>query len=233
MRITILLFVFLFIINNASHAQTAQEVFTKVKDAVVLIESYDYDGTKSSQGSGVILNSKGIMVTNLHNYAGNEKIKIIHNGIEIPGGDIIGLDLKKDILVMKISENSFPEIPIGVTGDLKIGAKCFTVGSPLGFENSVSEGLISGIRQLEEKDNQTFIQFTADIAPGSSGGAVLNDKGELIGISTLGIKGYAGYNFAVTIEDILNTGLGEYDTKDKLNALNIFFKGCCGSNESI
>ncbi len=225
MKTKVLLFIFISLLSISLKAQSASEIFEKVKNAVVLIESYDYDGTKSSQGSGVILNSKGIMVTNLHNYAGNSKIKIFHNSVEIPGGDIIGLDIKKDILVMKIDDNTFPEIPIGSTTDLKIGSKVFTVGSPLGFENSISEGIISGVRQLEEKDLQTFIQFTADIAPGSSGGAVLNEKGELIGISTLGIKGMQGYNFGVIIEDIMNTNLGEFDTKEKLSALNFYFKG--------
>lgn len=78
-------------------------------------------------------------------------------------------------------------IKIGESKNLTIGQRVYAVGSPLGFENTISEGIISGLRSYEES-GKDFIQITASISPGSSGGAVVNDKGELIGISTLTIK---------------------------------------------
>jgi len=120
----------------------------------------------------------------------------------IPYVDIIGVDVDKDLLILKIKGKKFPAVKIGNSKSLNVGQRVYAIGSPMGLENSISEGIISGLRSYDEL-RRSFIQITASISPGSSGGAVVNDKGELIGISTLTFKQGQNLNFAIPIEDIL------------------------------
>lgn len=206
--------------------QKADEVFVTVNDAVVVVEAYDFDGTKSSQGSGVIIKDKNILITNFHIFAGNEKLVIKHNDKEIKFTEIIGMNIEKDVLILKLEESDFPQIKIGSTQNLKTGSKVYAIGSPMGMENTITEGLVGGFRTFDDKKNNIeYIQISASLSPGSSGGAVLNSEGELIGISTMGIKEAQNLNFAIKIEDVLNVDLGEYSDKVKLEAINYFFKG--------
>ncbi|MEO8447308.1 MAG: tetratricopeptide repeat protein [bacterium] len=214
----------IFITMAFSQEFTSEEIFTNAKDAVVVINAYDYDGKKSSQGSGVILKEKGIIVTNFHVFAGNEKLEVTHNGSPVKFTEISGIDVEKDILILKIEDANFPVIPIGKTDEIKVGQKVYAIGSPIGLENTLSDGLVSGLRVLGENKKE-YIQITASLSPGSSGGAVLNSKGELIGISTMGYRDGQNLNFAIGMDDILGVTLGKYSDKTKLEALNFFFKG--------
>lgn len=206
-------------------AQSADEIFSSVNDAIVVIEAYDFDGVKSKLGSGVIIKDKGILVTNFHIFAGNEKLKLRHNDKEVKFTEIIGFSVEKDVLVLKIDEGDFPQIKVGSSADLKVGSKVYAIGSPLGLENTLSEGLVSGFRKFDNKKDMEYIQITAPLSHGSSGGAVLNAAGELIGISSMGMSNGENLNFAIKIEDVMNVDLGEYSDKVKLEAINYFFKG--------
>lgn len=126
----------------------------------------------------------------------------MHGKEIIPYTEIIGIDVIKDILILKIQDNRFREIKIGNSSNMKIGQKVYTIGSPMGFENTISEGIISGLRN-DIKEHQNLIQISASISSGSSGGAVLNDKGELIGITTFTVTEGQNINFAIPIEELL------------------------------
>ncbi|HRI84281.1 MAG TPA: tetratricopeptide repeat protein [Ignavibacteria bacterium] len=208
----------------SSQEITPEEIFSNFKDAVVVIRAIDFDGNESSQGSGVIIKDKGILVTNFHIFAGNDKLVIKQNDIPVAYNEIIGLDIEKDILIIGLETTNFPSIKPANINDIKVGQKVFAIGSPMGLENTMSEGIVSGIRTLED-GKQEFIQFTASLSPGSSGGALLNSNGELIGISTMYLKKGQNLNFAVSIKDIEGITLGEYSDKIKLQALNHFFRG--------
>ncbi|MBK8981774.1 MAG: tetratricopeptide repeat protein [Ignavibacteria bacterium] len=215
-----------FIWGSSVRAQefTPEEIFSNFKDAVVVIKAIDFDGNESSQGSGVIIKDKGILVTNFHIFAGNDKLEIKQNEIPVAFNEIIGLDIEKDILILGLETSNFPSIKTANLNDVKVGQKVFAIGSPMGLENTMSEGIVSGMRTLEE-GKQEYIQFTASLSPGSSGGAVINSNGELIGISTMYIEKGQNLNFAVSIKDIEGITLGEYSDKMKLQALNHFFRG--------
>lgn len=220
----------LFIILTATSpvkvfSQSADEIFSSVNDAIVVVEAYDFDGSKSKQGSGVIIKDKGLLLTNFHIFAGNEKLKLMHNDKEIKYTEIIGFNVEKDVLVLKIEEGDFPQIKVGATTDLKVGSKVFAIGSPLGLENTLSEGLVSGFRKFDNKKDMEYVQISAALSHGSSGGAVLNSAGELIGISSMGMSNGENLNFAIKIEDAMSVDLGEYSDKVKLEAINYFFKG--------
>lgn len=226
--LSILTFLLLFAFTGYRHlpAQelTPEEIFANSQDAVVVIKSIDYDGKENSQGSGVIIKDRGIIVTNFHIFAGNEKLEVRHNDMTLEIDEITGIDIEKDILILKIQDKNYPLLKLGNPDEIKVGQKIYTIGSPMGLENTMSEGIISGLRNLGDND-QNFIQFTASLSPGSSGGAVLNTKGELIGISTMTYKNGQNLNFAISIKDIEGVTLGKYSDKKKLEALNFFFKG--------
>ena len=184
-----------------------------------------------------MLNDKGYVVTNYHVLSGNERLEIMHDNEIIPYVDIIGIDVEKDILILKIDEKIFPAIKIGDIKKLKVGQRVYAIGSPMGYENTISEGIISGLRSYEEL-SKNYIQITASISPGSSGGAVINDKGELIGISTSTIQEGQNLNFAIPIDDVLSVEIGSYSKGNIFKDFELFDKGLIASkngnhNEAI
>jgi len=202
----------------------AEQIYEKVKDAVVVILAYDYSDEPTKQGSGVVLNDKGYVVTNYHVLSGCERIEIVHGEEIIPYVDIIGIDVEKDILILKIDEKKFPSVKIGDIKKLKVGQRVYAIGSPMGFENTISEGIISGLRSYNEL-SKNYIQVTASISHGSSGGAVVNDNGELIGISTLTVSDGQNLNFAIPIDDVLNVEIGSYSSRNAFKDFELFRKG--------
>jgi tetratricopeptide (TPR) repeat protein len=223
-NVFILSFLFLLCENLNSQTLSAEQIYEKVKDAVVVILAYDYADELAAQGSGVILNDKGYVVTNYHVLTGNERLEIMHGEEIIPYVDIIGINVEKDILILKIEEKKFPAVKLGDVKSLKVGQRVYAIGSPMGFENTISEGIISGLRSYEEL-SKNYIQITASISPGSSGGAVVNDKGELIGISTLTAKEGQNLNFAIPIDDIFNLKIESYLNNNAYKDYEYFYNG--------
>ena len=219
----VILFSF-FTANSFSQSLTAEEIYEKVTGAVVVIHAYNSMDELAKQGSGVVINDKGYVVTNYHVLEGCERLEVLHNKEVVPYVDIIGIDVEKDILILKIEENKFPAIKIGNAQKINIGQRVYAIGSPLGFENSISEGIISGLRGYE-KSGRNFIQITASISSGSSGGAVVNDKGELIGISTLTASEGQNLNFAIPIDDALAVKIGSYSKNESYKDFELFSKG--------
>lgn len=205
---------------------TADQVYKKTTNAIVTIYTFDRNENPISQGSGVVLNQKGWVVTNYHVYNGADKIIVKHGNKIVPYSEIIAYNQDKDILILKINDRSFPSIPVGNSDILKIGQKIYAIGSPLGLENTISEGIISGLRQSQ---NKNFIQISAAISSGSSGGAVLNTKGELIAITTSTITKGQNLNFAIPVNEILNlqknntTGTNTKITRNYPNNNSILF----------
>ncbi|HSW53881.1 MAG TPA: tetratricopeptide repeat protein [Ignavibacteriaceae bacterium] len=216
-------------INLYSQTLSAEQIYEKVKDAVVVILAYDYADELAAQGSGVVLNDKGYVVTNYHVLSGNERLEIMHGDEIIPYVDIIGIDVEKDILILKIEEKKFPSVKLGDATKLKVGQRVYAIGSPLGFENTLSEGIISGLRSYAEI-NKNYIQITASISPGSSGGAVVNDKGELIGISTSTIEEGQNLNFAIPIDEVLNVNISSYGKDESFQDFELYHRGLVAAN---
>jgi S1-C subfamily serine protease len=125
---------------------------------------------------------------------------------------------------LKINTKKFHAIKIGNSDNLKIGQRVYAIGSPLGFENTISEGIISGLRNYDVLQRD-FIQITASISSGSSGGAVVNDKGELIGISTLTAKEGQNINFAIPINDVMKVKTDSYKKENAYKNFELFYKG--------
>lgn len=176
------------------------EIFDMTKDAVVLITSYDDDDNKS-QGSGFIISSDGKILTNYHviETAISSTIKLT-NGETYDIEKVLYYNIENDYAVIKIAASGLKTIAIGNSNDLLSGERIVAIGNPKGLENTISEGLVSS--KSREIDDITYIQISAPISPGSSGGALLNLKGEAVGITTAYIEDGQNLNLAVPINTV-------------------------------
>ncbi len=180
------------------------EELAKLASSVVMISVHDRKGNIIATGSGIIISADGYILTNHHVASGGSFYSVrIEDDDEIYKTDeIIKNNSFLDLALIRINNRRLKPIPVyGDTKELVRGQKVVAIGSPLGLFNSVSDGIISGFRKIDEVE---MIQFTAPISHGSSGGALLNLYGEVIGISTAGIDSGQNINLAVNYQNIYN-----------------------------
>jgi serine protease Do len=156
----------------------------------------------ASLGSGVIVGSGGYILTANHVIQGAEEIKVTLYDKREFKGKIIGSDAMTDIGVIKIEADNLPTIKMGDSNKLRVGEKAFAIGSPYGLSQTVTMGIVSAVGRANVgiADYEDFIQTDAAINPGNSGGALVNVRGELVGINTAIFStsgGYQGIGFAV------------------------------------
>lgn len=156
----------------------------------------------ASLGSGVIVNSGGYILTSNHVIQGAEEIKVTLYDKREFKGKVVGGDAMTDIGVVKIEADNLPTIKLGDSDKLRVGEKVFAIGSPYGLNQTVTMGIVSAVGRANVgiADYEDFIQTDAAINPGNSGGAMVNVKGELVGINTAIFStsgGYQGIGFAV------------------------------------
>lgn len=156
---------------------------------------------RRGSGSGVIISSDGYIVTNNHVVAGADEILVKLNDNREFSGRIIGLDSNTDLALIKIEGKDLPTLPIGNSDDLKIGQWVLAVGNPFNLTSTVTAGIVSAkARSLGANGIESFIQTDAAINQGNSGGALVNAKGELVGINAMLYSetgSYSGYGFAI------------------------------------
>jgi len=171
-------------------------LFENANPAVVVVSAYSESGTPLSQGSGVIIESSGKVVTNHHVISGASVIVVRRPKAEpVFASHVIATSEEWDLALLKIPGGNLPALTLASSRGAKVGTHVIAIGSPLGFENSISEGIIGGIRE-------SLLQVTTPISPGSSGGALLSDSGEVLGLTTLIAQGGQNVNFAVPAEKI-------------------------------
>ena len=169
-----------------------------------------YAQDQQASGSGVIISDKGYIVTNYHVIENaNKLVVMLYDGRSFEA-DIIGGDADSDLAIIKIDADHLTVAAIGDSDQLKVGELVVAIGNPLdatAFAWTVTDGIVSGLGRVIEKDSQNFklIQTNAAINAGNSGGALLNAKGELIGINTMKIASAAveGMGFAIPMNDAL------------------------------
>lgn len=192
----------------AAEAATARplelkEVIQKVQPSVVQVRSGF--GLRGIQGSGFVISAEGDIVTNAHVVEGVERVQVVRaDGLLVPAV-IIGSDIKADIALIRAERLGVAPLKLGVAGEPEQGDEVVAFGSPLGLENTVTTGIISAVGRsltIERRNMQNLLQITAPIAPGSSGGPLVDRRdGRVIGITTAGIDGRA-IGFAITISQV-------------------------------
>ena len=177
------------------------EELALLASSIVMIEVHDQRGKPIGTGSGVMIGKDGFILTNHHVTKGGYSfsVRIEDDSAVYRTNEIIKYNSVFDLSVIRIGKVLSPLPVYRGTKKLVRGQKVVAIGSPLGLFNSVSDGIISGFREIDTVD---MIQFTAPISHGSSGGAVLNMQGEIIGISTAGFDGGQNINLAVGYETI-------------------------------
>jgi len=205
-------------LNSVVHVTTKVETTTFQRD--IFSEFFYGPGSGgrefkqfgSGSGSGVIITEDGYIVTNNHVIENAKEIQVTLNDNRKYDAVIIGSDPSTDIAVLKIKENGLKAIPIGNSDDIRIGEWVLAVGNPFNLTSTVTAGIVSAkarnINLLGERSGanvvpiESFIQTDAAVNPGNSGGALVNTRGELVGINTAIASrtgSYAGYSFAVPV----------------------------------
>ncbi len=157
---------------------------------------------QSALGSGVIVHRDGYILTNNHVIKGADEIKVVLSDKREFKGKVVGTDPKTDLAVIKIDSDNLPILELGDSDKLNTGEIVLAVGNPFGLNQTVTTGIVSatGRANVGIADYEDFIQTDAPINPGNSGGALVNVKGELIGINTAIFSttgGYQGIGFAI------------------------------------
>ncbi len=156
------------------------------------------------QGSGFIVNADGIILTNAHVVKDASEVTVKLTDRREFRAKVLGSDPKTDIAVLKIDAKNLPTLQLGSTKDLKVGEWVLAIGSPFGFENSVTAGVVSAKgRSLPDDSYVPFLQTDVAINPGNSGGPLLNTRGEVVGINSQIYSrsgGYQGVSFAIPID---------------------------------
>lgn len=173
---------------------------------------------KEATGSGVLISSDGYIVTNNHVVNGADELTVTLEDNREFNARIIGLDPTTDLALIKIEGKNLPSLPIGDSDKIRVGEWVIAVGNPFGLNNTVTAGIVSAkARSLGQNGVESFIQTDAAINRGNSGGALVNTRGELIGINAMLYSetgSYAGYGFAIptTIMNKVVADLKQYGT---------------------
>ena len=207
--------------DDTPQALTARQISDLTSDAVFYIEVFetqdDYlDEYEYATGSGFLIGSDGTAVTNYHVIEDTlAAAATMKNGKVYPIEKVLYYDMERDIAVIRLSHRakdgstaaSFPALKMRDSSAVHNGDKVFAIGSPLGLQNSITDGIVSNAQRLINDEPYPYIQMTAAISPGSSGGVLLNEYGEAIGITTAYLVDGQSLNLAVPLDWIMTQDL--------------------------
>ena len=169
--------------------------------SIVSIVMSDKEGKPISQGSGFFVSKDGLIVTNYHVIAeGNSAVAKLPNGAFYIVDGVLTFDKARDVAVIKAHGQNFQTLTLGNSDRVQVGEEVVAIGNPLSLDSTVSNGIVSGMRAVKEEGGK-FLQITAPISTGSSGGPLFNMEGGVIGITTMYLKGGENLNFAIPIND--------------------------------
>lgn len=184
-------------ISTPKKALTAKEAYEKCSPFVFSINTYDVGGNPYGTASGFLLNTDGLAVTNMHVFydalSANATFK---DGTAYEVEGIVGVDPNNDCVLIKLKGSNFPKPSLGDSDKIETGDAIFTIGNPRGLSETISTGIISSVSR---EDYSGWIQITAPISKGSSGGALINEYGQVIGITAGTLADSQNLNFAVPI----------------------------------
>ena len=159
------------------------------------------------QGSGFIISADGLILTNAHVVRDASEVTVKLTDRREFQAQVLGSDPKTDVAVLRIAAKDLPVVPLGRSADLQVGEWVLAIGSPFGFENSVTAGVVSAKgRSLPDDSLVPFIQTDVAVNPGNSGGPLFNARGEVVGINAQIYSrtgGYQGLSFAIPMETVL------------------------------
>jgi S1-C subfamily serine protease len=210
-----------------------QAAAKKVSPSVVSVDRFDRVSSpywdepdrdeKTGTGSGVVLTANGTIVTNNHVVAGADRVNVRFSDGKTFSARVLGTDARSDLAVLKVDATGLTPIEVGRSKDVQVGQWVLAIGNPLGFDNTVSVGVVSSLKRtlpVERGALVDAIQTDAAINPGNSGGALTDAQGRLIGINSAIASGTGqsvGIGFSIpvdrvkrVVDDIVRTGRAHY-----------------------
>jgi S1-C subfamily serine protease len=188
--------------QSTPHKKNIATIAKEANGAVVSIVMSDKEGHPVAQGSGFLISKDGWIVTNYHVIkSGSSAMIKLPNGAFFHIDGVVASDKSRDVAIIKAHGNDFRTLILGDSDRLEVGDEVVAIGSPLLLESTVSNGIVSGIRTIKEEGGK-FLQITAPISPGSSGGPLFNMAAEVVGITTSHRVGGQNLNFAIPIDDV-------------------------------
>jgi S1-C subfamily serine protease len=183
--------------SAAAARDNIPKLVRKVEPAVVTVRTYDASGNLLIQGSGFFVDKSGHVVTSRHVVTGAAKVQVtVDSGAVYPAGRVVAEDQAADIAMIQVEAPKAVWRTLGVRRAVpQVGETVLVVGSPLGFEHSVSDGIVSAVRDVPGMG--LVLQITAPMSAGSSGSPVINLKGEVVGVARSQRQEGQNVNFAV------------------------------------
>ncbi|MDQ6912827.1 MAG: trypsin-like peptidase domain-containing protein [Verrucomicrobiota bacterium] len=171
------------------------------RPAVLLVTISNSGGGTIATGTGFLISADGFLVTNAHVIrAGTKAVAKMEDGRVFQVQGAVDWDAKNDVAVLRVDGKELPHLNLQRRVSSEVGERIAVVGSPLGLEGSISDGIVSAFR--EDENGRRLIQITAPISQGSSGSPVLNASGEVIGVATLLLRDGQSLNFAVPVDAV-------------------------------
>lgn len=181
---------------NAQNIGT--HIFQRVSPSVGSVKVYDAENKLQAQASAFVIDRRGVLVTNAHVLDGGVRFTVtLPDMAALPVMRILHIDLQHDLAYLKVPKRSFTPLILSDSDSISVGETIFTIGSPHGLENTISSGILSGVRKFGAFGE--MLQISAPISEGSSGGVLVNDQGQAIGITTFVVKSGQNLNFAIPI----------------------------------
>jgi hypothetical protein len=178
-----------------AHASTASKVFQTASRSTVMVSALNAAGKSFAYGTGVVL-PDGSIATNCHVLKRAPRLSVLYQGKDYVAERKFA-DRDRDLCTITVNGLNAPAVKMGSTRRLKVGARVYAIGTPQGLELTLSEGIVSGFR---EDEVGRYIQTTAPISQGSSGGGLFDEKGRLVGITSFNIAKGQNLNFALPVE---------------------------------
>lgn len=176
------------------------EIVKREAPSIVRIDVLDESQEAIGQATGVILKGDGVIVTNFHVFqSGCDAVVATSWGNKAKITHLLFSSKEMDLALIRVAGEGLRPATIGRSVSLVVGQKLIAIGNPMGLDQTVSEGIVSGKRKV---GSETFIQTTAPISPGSSGGGLYTEKGELVGITTFTLRESQNLNFAIPIDTV-------------------------------
>ena len=193
-----------------------EDVYANNRDAVVTLIALDSSGNQKGLGTGFFTSSRGELVTNHHVVAGASSLLVkLRIGAMFSVSGWFASDQERDFAVLKVQGKELPTVRPGSLSSVRVGQRVFALGSPLGMEQTFTDGMVSSLRDGSEVNKprlQKVIQHTAPISPGNSGGPLFDEQGRVVGINTFQSTTGQNLNFAIPI-DYVKPELGRTDVK--------------------
>ena len=196
-------------VQGTSSSATAESVYAQVSPGVVTITSAT--GRGQAIGSGIVLDTKGDILTNAHVIAGATQMQVTLSSGQTVAATLVGSNSSADLAVIRISvpASSLHPVTLGNSDGVQIGDTVYAIGSPFGLSGSLTEGIVSNLNQGGSASNGAnlsgLIQTDAAINPGNSGGPLVNSAGQVIGINNSiesPVNGNVGVGFAISINQV-------------------------------